>query len=84
MFSFFRHTPQPISPKVYAEGEFDIEGMPVFSVERDMRRGLTIICFTHGTRTEEWNLPVSPVKHDDLVRRFRAKIGQPSITSYNP
>lgn len=56
----------------------------MFSVERNASLDATVIGYTRGAGVEEWYLPVSPAKHDELVRRFRAKIGQPPITSYHP
>ncbi len=73
-------SPQRLAPKTYPEGEFDIEGMPVFSVERNVRKDVTIIGF-HNEKADdghtEWHLPISPAAHAELARRFRAKLGLP-------
>lgn len=75
----------PPAPRAWAEGDFDIEHVSVIAVERAPSNCSTAIGYlTPKGRVKEWWLPVSPTKHDDLVRRFRAKIGQPPITSSNP
>ncbi len=64
-------------PKVYPDGEFDIEGARVISVERDTRQDVTVICVRSWLpdRDEvEYYLPVSPTVHNELVRRFRVKL----------
>ncbi len=79
MWPFTKRPQPPIAPKVYAEADFDIEGKPVFSVERDTRRDITIIghlMYPSG-KPHEWFLPVSPQAHDALVRRFRIKLNLP-------
>lgn len=78
----FRPKTPPAAPeaplKTYADADFDIEGMPVFSIERDTRKDVTIIGYRSPTApggNVEWHLPVSPTAHDALLRRFRTKMG---------
>ncbi len=81
MFPFFKREPKLYYAKTYPECEFNIEGKDVFSIERDTYRDITLIGFTDNNgENVTWNLPISPQAHDALVRRFRAKIGQPAIT----
>lgn len=82
----FYPAPAPVpnvQAKVYHEGDFDIEGLPVFSIERDARQDVTILGII-ADKAEDgvltWVLPISPAAHNALVRRFRAKlaINQPT------
>ena len=85
MFPLFKRKPKQYYVKTYPECEFHIEGKDVFSIERDTKQDVTIIGFTNSQGEDgEWNLPISPQAHDALVRRFRAKIGQPAITKVTP
>jgi|GEM_PF-5509441 len=62
----------------FCEGEFAIESEPVVSIERRTPSSSTIIGVIGAdkeSRYEEWYLPVSIEKHNELVARFRRKIG---------
>ena len=75
---FTKTTEAPKPPRVYSDGEFDIEGQSVSAIKRDNKRDVTIIGYylKEGKNLSgEWSLPVSPEKHAELLRRFRAKIG---------
>jgi len=85
---FWRRKASPAaSPKPYSDGEFDIEGREVFSIERDTEADHTVIGWfvpdgdTGNWSNQEWYLPVSPAKHDELVARFRAKLAVRPVSS---
>jgi hypothetical protein len=63
-------------PRQFHDGEFDIEGENVVSVERSADGNYTLIGLRRCRRQkiDAWYLPVSPEKHADLVRRFRSKL----------
>jgi hypothetical protein len=84
MWPFTKRIPTA-TPKRYPDCEFDIEGVPVISIERDTQLDQTLIGYRASDGTlEEWLLPVSPQAHDAFVRRFRAKLGLTSATSSTP
>lgn len=59
-----------------ADGEFDIERMDVFSIER--QNGETVIGYvwTSGSecKVKQWLMPVTLEAHGHFLRRFRNKI----------
>jgi hypothetical protein len=63
-----------VEARVQEDGDFDIENMPVFAVER--LNGRTFIGVNFGAQNQdgEWSLDVPISKHDDLVKRFRKKL----------
>ena len=97
MFSFFQSKPVAVASPNWNDGEFDITNMDVFSIERTTDNRQTLIGFWgwqtvqqgHGgedsvTRElHEWYLPVSPDKHAELLRRFRAKINMSPLTYFS-
>ena len=60
--------------EVQADVEFDIENLPVMSLERgwDYKGLHTAIYLTSGM---QWNMYCDEAKHADFLRRFRRKIG---------
>lgn len=58
-------------PKYDMAAEFDIEGMPVVSIERNMR-GQTVICC--GPDYKEWQAFTDDQTHRDLCLRLRQKL----------
>jgi hypothetical protein len=77
MFGFGKK-PAPAAPaptKVW-DIEFDIEHMPVMSIERD-EDDQTVIFFNTGSA---WYLDCDEAKHADFLRRFRLKINKPEPT----
>jgi len=74
LFSWTKTETKITPPRRFDHAEFDIEGMHVFSVERD--DGQTIIGYFAGAKVRQWFLPCSPEKHLDLVARLQAKIAR--------
>jgi len=58
-------------PKHDMAAEFDIEGMPVVSVERQ-RDGMTVICY--GRDLKEWHAYTTDEVHRGFCERLKRKL----------